>query len=126
MISGNLKTNIFWPIINDEASAREAAKQGWYAALFSGGATLIAIISKSTPYSSLFDVFIICLIGFGCLKMSRTAAIFGLAYTIFNAGYKYAVHSTFGIMPLFIIFFITATRGSFKFHNMKKEILSGR
>lgn len=78
------KGNIFWPRIYDEVSAREAAKQGWTAALFSGAITLLMVVFGGTQMSSLVDVVLICFIGYGCLKMSRTAAIVGLVYVIFN------------------------------------------
>lgn len=81
--------NFFWPRIYDDVSAREAAKQGWAAALVSGGITFLMVVFSATPMSSLVDVFLICFIGYGCLKMSRTAAIVGLVYTIFNSFYHY-------------------------------------
>ena len=114
------KLGAFWPNIIDEPSAREAGKQGWVAALFAGGITLFCVLTKTTPLSSLFDVGIICLIGFGCLKMSRVASTLGLVYTIFSGLYKYCVHSTFGLMPLFAIFFINSMRGSFYFHRRNR------
>ncbi len=117
MFNKALKGNFFWPRIYDEVSAREAAKQGWTAALFSGGITILMIAFGSTPMSSLVDVVIICFIGYGCLKMSRTAAIVGLVYVIFNGVYKYTTHNTFGLMPLFAIFYINSIRGTFNFHN---------
>lgn len=123
MFNRTSKGNVFWPNIYDEASAREAAKQGWFAALFSGGVTLLMVVFGSTPASSLFDVILLCFIGYGCLKMSRVAATIGLIYTIFNGGYKYIMHSTFGLMPLFAIFFINSIRGTYNFHTMKKAKL---
>lgn len=120
MINKKSKGIIFWPYIHDEASAREAAKQGWIAALLIGGTTLLMVTIGSMPTSNLVDVVLICLIGYGCLKMSRTAAIFGLIYTLSNGVYKYVVHSTFGMMPLFAIFFVNSVRGTFNLHKMKK------
>ena len=119
MFNKTSKGNIFWPRIYDDVSAREAAKQGWVAALVSGGITFIMVVFSATPMSSLVDVFLICFIGYGCLKMSRTAAIVGLVYTIFNGVYKYTMHNTFGLMPLFSIFYINSIRGTFYFHNKK-------
>jgi hypothetical protein len=113
------RANVFWPSIVDELSAREAAKQGWVAALFMSGFTLLMVITKYTTMASLVDVGIMCLIGYGCLRMSRVAAICGFSYTLFNAGYKYIMHSSVGIMPIFAIFFINAIRGTFLFHKMK-------
>ncbi|WP_207678901.1 hypothetical protein [Desulfonema magnum] len=111
------KENIFWPGIYDKVTAREAAKQGWTAALFSGGITLLMIVFGGAEIMNLLDVALICLIGYGCLKMSRTAAIAGLVYTISNGIYKYSVHKTLGLMPLFAIFYINSVRGTFYFSN---------
>jgi hypothetical protein len=115
--------NALWPKIHDEASAREAAKQGWSAALVSGGITLLMVATKNTPIASLIDVGFMCLIGYGCLKMSRAAAIIGLLFTLSNGVYKYIVHSTFGLMPLFAIFFVNSIRGTFLFHKIKGKNL---
>jgi len=115
------RLNVFWPNILDEMSSREAAKQGWYAALFAGGMTIIGVIAQYTEINSLIDVGIICLIGYGCLKMSRIAAISGLVYTLGNGVFKYITHSTFGLMPLLAIFFVNAVRGTFKFNKIIKR-----
>ena len=45
--------NFFWPRIYDDVSAREAAKQGWVAALVSGGITFLMVVFSATPMSSL-------------------------------------------------------------------------
>ena len=121
MANKTSRGNIFWPYINDETSAREAAKQGWYASLISGGITLIMVVLGATSSWSLVDVGLLCLIGYGCLKMSRIAAILGLIYCIFNGIDKYIVHSTFGLMPLFAIFYINSIRGTYKFYEIKKS-----
>lgn len=121
MLTKIAKGNIFWPYIDDESSAREAAKQGWYAALLSGGITLIMVVLGATSYCSLVDVGLMCLIGYGCLKMSRVAAILGLIFCIVNAIDKYIVHSTFGLMPLFAIFYVNSIRGTCKYYKIKKN-----
>ena len=86
----DMNLGLFWPNVIDESSAREAAKQGWYVSLFSGAVSIFSIIVGWTSVWSFVDVILICLAGYGCLKMSRTAAIFGLLLCIVNIYEKYS------------------------------------
>jgi hypothetical protein len=120
-----MKGTIFWSNIVDETSAREAAKQGWYASLCIAAMTIVGIFLGWTSAWSALDVMGISLVGFGCLKMSRVAAILGVILCILNGVDKYIVRHTIGMMPIFTLFFLNATRGTLEFHKLRKMRLEG-
>lgn len=115
--------NVLWPNISDEKTALEAAKQGWVASIFIAAFTILSIIVGWTSVMSVVDVVLISLIGFGCFKMSRVAAIFGIIICIYNGFDKYIERHTLGMMPIFILFFVNAARGIFKYHDIKNDKL---
>ena len=74
-----------WPNITDIKSAKDAAKQGVGVAIFVAGVTaLFAILSlfgvEMVTIWALLDAAIFAGIAFAIYKMSRVAAIFGLAF----------------------------------------------
>ena len=110
-----------WPNIQDEKSAKDASKLGWYAALFSAAATLFSIIVGNLPPLNYVDVVLSCIIGYGCLKMFRIAPIIGVLITLFEMWYKYQNHGTFGIMPLFVLYYVNAIRGTWYLSKLQKD-----
>lgn len=115
--------NILWPNISDEKTTLEAAKQGWVASIFIAAMTILSIIVGWTSVMSVVDVVLISLIGFGCFKMSRIAAVLGVILCIYNGIDKYIEKNTVGMMPIFTLFFINAARGTFKYHKIKNNKL---
>ena len=113
-----------WPDVKDERSARDAAKLGWFGALFMAGITLFSIVIGNLPSLNYVDVVLSCLIGYGCLNMFRVAAISGLILVIAEMLYKYNAHGTFGMMPLFALYYANAIRGTFYFAKMKNTNLA--
>ena len=115
--------DFFWTDIHDEKSARDAAKLGWYCALFMVGSTLFFILVGDLPILYYVDIVSYCLIGYGCLKMFRVASIVGLILVFGEMYYKYIAHGTLGLTPLFALCYVNAIRGTFYFAKLKKNAL---
>lgn len=117
-----------WPKITDIKSAKDAAKQGVGVAIFVAGVTaLFAILSlfgvEMVTIWALLDAAIFAGIAFAIYKMSRVAAIFGLAFYLW--GQVNAIGST-GKVNIFMLMFITfgfinAIRGTFAYHKLLKS-----
>lgn len=119
------KSNWIWPQIEDADSARSAAHQGMYAALFVViGTSILLILSTQgiNPLNltlfSLVDVAIFGLVAWRIRVMSRPAAILGLAFYILG---QIITIAQFGfrtsILPIFItLAFINGIRGTFAYH----------
>lgn len=127
-MSSSKRTNWIWPSITDTASARKAAKQGFWASLYCGGATLLIVILNIfgvqlfdfTPWA-LVDAVLFGIICWGLHKMSRTAAVLGLLLYMFERIDMWSRYGGVGIAMAIIItlMFINSIRGTFAFHNLK-------
>lgn len=119
-----------WPAIFDATSAENAAKQGFWAALYCCVATIILVVLASSGVQlggfnlyALTDAFLFAVIGFGIWKKSRTAAIAGLLlYVIERIDAWMTSGPKSPVMALIItLFFIHSVRGTFALHKFKKE-----
>ena len=118
------KTNWLWPRLTDSATARKAAREGVFAAAW------IALVTASIATSNVFfgttfmqitsaayvDALLFALIGFGIYKMSRVAAIAGLALYAYEAVYMNATRGTTPNIIMLLVLtlaFANGIRGTF-------------
>ena len=121
----------FWPFIVDEESAKKATKQGFYSAVFISVMTAVPLMYRvaTTQSYDLLEVYSgvlgnilpMAFIAFFINRMSRVASICALLLCILEMFYKYSVHNSLGMYPLFIIFFTNSIRGTFAYHKFLNE-----
>ena len=116
--------NLLWPAIEDEGTARKAARHGAAICGFSAAATLIIALAgfgfaenAFEKYGLIVSSIIYAALGFGILRMWRSAAIMALllfagdmTVAIVNSGAKHV-----GSLIL-LLFFISGIRGTFYYH----------
>lgn len=119
-----------WPEIIDDKSAEKAAKQGFWAALYCSGATILFVVLANfepqfdaVNMYALTDAFLFTIIGFGIWRMSRTASVAGLLLYMFERAYAWTTSGPKNpiIALIFVLLFIHSIRGTFAYHNFKKE-----
>jgi len=116
-----------WPTIIDQASARQAAKQGVYASLFCVAATVVLLVLSMTSRFpgvsplALIDAVIAGLIGWGIYKMNRLAAAVCVPFYLFERVFQWMEHGSKNPILAIIITlaFINGTRGVFAFHEFR-------
>lgn len=122
------KGNAWWPSVSTVEDARKAAHQGMYAAFFVGGVTTIiaALVASGTmtfPVQvSFIDGAIFLILGFGILRLWRSAAVIGLVLYIAETLYKWSSGGApkGAILSVVITFaFITSVRGTFAYHALQ-------
>lgn len=119
-----------WPPVSDAASAQKASKQGLWACAWCAGATLFLVLLSVLGVRllefdmwALLDVLLFIVIGWGIYKMSRFAAIAGLALYIIERAAMWAEYGPKNpVMALIIsLMFINSIRGIFAHHKYRKE-----
>ena len=112
-----------YPTITDEMSAKKAASYGYLAAALSSGINLVAVLAGWLSQSALFDVLIMIVIGFFIYKMSRVAAVAGLLYSFFNVFVSLTMmeERNIALLLFFILYFLSAVRGTFAYRNYLNE-----
>jgi hypothetical protein len=112
-----------YPTITDEMSAKKAASYGYLAAALSSGINLVAVLAGWLSQSALFDVLIMSIIGFFIYKMSRVAAVAGLLYSFFNVFVSLTMmeERNIALLLFFILYFLSAVRGTFAYRNYLNE-----
>ncbi|MCU0565283.1 MAG: hypothetical protein MUF49_01640 [Oculatellaceae cyanobacterium Prado106] len=125
------KQNWLWPEINDLPSAQSAAMQGTSMCIvivvFSWIIALIVTAMGVTPNFQLLigASLLYGLIAFLIAKMSRLAAIAGLIlYLVDRVAFisqNGSNGASAGIMVVFIIAFISSIRGTFAYHQIRRD-----
>lgn len=118
----------FWPAVNTLEAAKNTAKQGAVSAAIVAVITgIMAILSlfgvDTVSIWALVDAGLFALIAFGIYKMSRIAAILGLLLYLWGQiGVITSTGNTNVILfILFVLYFIHGIRGTFAYHNLKKQ-----
>lgn len=124
-------SNFFWPEIADMASAEAAARQGMWAAFFVAFVTAVvtglAINGVSFgeglefDASAFVDVVIFLLVGLGILAKSRTAAVLGLVFYVYERIFMLVTVGPKGLLVavIFILAFVSSVRGTFAIHRFR-------
>lgn len=111
---------IWWPNICDAKSAKLAASYGVWASILCAFATLLGILFRVRGLSSnsLVDVFIILLIAWAILKMSRIGSVVGLAWYLCNQIYIWQVlhRQNWVLVALLTLLYVNSIRGTFLYH----------
>lgn len=131
------KKNGFWVTIDSMEAARQAAKQGvWAAGLIATITTVLILVSMAMGGSpevipvlnawAFWDVGLFVAVGWGIHKMSRVAAIAGLILYILGQVVMRISNpalSTGGLVfaGLFVLAFVNAIRGTFAYHAFRKR-----
>jgi len=116
---------IFWPTIVDSQSARKAARAGVIAAALVAAVTALVSLSSLAGYNvlgppsysplSLIDAAVFASIAWGVHRLSRAAAVAGLALFLLERGYA-VLHrgEAGGIIAIFLaLWFVHGVRGTF-------------
>lgn len=126
------KTNQLFPSIDGTESAQEVARQGVWASLLVAGFTTFFILLSFAGVSflnawSFLDVAAFVAIAYGIHKMSRIAAMVGLALYVAErvvlwSNPMFKPNAVGLIMTIFITFaFINAVRGTFAYHQYRRQ-----
>jgi hypothetical protein len=125
------KVNWWWPTISDRASAEEAVKVGFWAAMFVAGVTAIvatiALVSgeavMSIKASAYLDAVLFLIIGWRIRNHSRVFSVLGLLLFIAEKAMLAKTQGSTGwFMAIFILLgFITGARGAFAYHRYKQK-----
>jgi hypothetical protein len=130
METNKKKSNFWWPDVSTLDGARDAAKGGAAAAVMvavvTTGLAIYAAYSSPvwgviTPWSFV-DAGLFAAIAFGIWRLSRFAAVAGLAlYLIEQASMFMTLGPKNPVMALlFILFFVGGVRGTFGYHKLRK------
>jgi hypothetical protein len=129
------KGNAVWPTIDSIQTAREAAQQGFWAAIAVAVITSIAILAAMALGGALgpldlgvwafIDVGIYVAIAIGIRRMSRVAAVLGLVLYIANRIYLWAVLGArpagIAMTAILVIALLNGVRGTFAYHRLRKQ-----
>lgn len=128
------KPNPFWPKVTDLASAQEAAKSTFTAALFVSGVTLaVTVVGLVTGNPimglnawALIDVGLFAAVAVGAKFHSRIAAVAGPVLYAVEKLYGWAEGGVgspvgLGMAVLIMLLFIAGARGIFAYHGYSKE-----
>lgn len=112
----------FWPKITDSESARGAARQGFWAAIFVAVVTAVFAVSGFIGMSigALFDATLFAIIAWGIHKMSRVASVAGLCLYIVESIWRWIEFGPTNIVvaALLVLCFINSVRGTFEYHKI--------
>lgn len=123
--------NALWPVILDEKGARQAAKQGMWAAFFCAGATTLIVLLQHGGMQfmagvndlALLDAGAFALLGMGIRNMSRGAAAGALGLYLIErvviAGHAGAAGVPIPMILAITLAFVTGVRGTFTFHKLR-------
>lgn len=109
-----------WPSIVDVATAKKAANQGFWAAIFNAIVTITMTLLGTFTIWSLIDAVLFAAIAFGIYKTYRAASIIGLCLYILervDSWISFGLPNTTPRVATFIILtlmFINSVRGTFK------------
>jgi len=124
-------TNIFWPAITDEATARKAARYGAVICGFSAVASLVVAFTglgfegnEFEKYGLIASAIIYGVLGLGILRMWFPAAVMALLLFVGDIATS-VVHS--GDRPvldlILLVFFISGVRGTYYY---RKNVLPNK
>lgn len=115
-----------WPTIIDKASAKRASVTGLVACAWCAAATILLVIlnffgvgSLHFDMSALVDALIFIVIGWGIHRMSRIAAIAGLAWHLFETIWTMSDQGGrhgYGLAIIITLLFITSVRATCAYH----------
>ncbi len=118
-----------WPAITDLESAKFAARQGFYAAVFLAVISALIVIVMVDLWG-LVDVVLYAVIALGIYKMYRIASIAGLTRSLLGIGSLWVVNLDVSILSyvivilpflVLVLMFINSVRGTFVHHKFVKE-----
>jgi hypothetical protein len=127
-------SNSWWPSVETQSGAKEAAHQGAGAAIFVASVTaLFSILAMfgiqilaGFSETALFDAAIFGVVAWRVYRMSRAWAVVGLlgflgerVYSLYARGVSGGAGLVVGIVILFA--FINGVRGTFAFHKLSKS-----
>ncbi|MFQ5542066.1 MAG: hypothetical protein ACE5E2_04490, partial [Candidatus Binatia bacterium] len=127
-----------WPKITDLESAKDAARQGFWAAIIVAGITAAIGILASEGFQLvgfevdalevLYTAMLFAFIAWGIQRMSRAAAIAGLTLYVLDRISTWSVYGfTNPVLPvIFTLGFINSTRGTFAYHKMMNSKVNVR
>jgi hypothetical protein len=109
-----------WPTIHDAESAKQAANQGFLAALLYVFLALTPILSGQAE--KILDVIVVALCGYFSKKLWRTAAVIGLAMMApeFVFSLPGGVSFRLASAAILTLMFVNATRGTFLYPRYAK------
>lgn len=123
-------TSRFWPVISDEATARSAARQGFWAAVLCAAATALFAVLAEFGYLpqlglniwSMLDAACFGAIAFGIWKFSRFAAFAGLFLYV---GERIIMWMDLGVRNpaiaiVFTVCFVNSVRGARWLHSNRR------
>ena len=112
-----------YPTITDTKSAKDAVKFGYVSAVMIASLTTFNFLFKlyqSEKYDTVYilsmiigNILPIIILGYFIYRMSRIAAVLALFLCLFELISKYENSGSVGMMPIFLIFFISSIRGTF-------------
>ena len=114
-----------WPSITDEKSAKDASAQGAVASgfisFFSG--FIGFVMSMGWDQGALREAFLFAILGFGIFRLSRTAAVVGLALYFVEWIYMWPKVGIINVAltPIVVLMFVNSIRGTFVYHQIKKQ-----
>jgi hypothetical protein len=126
------KGNAFWPSVDTLEGAREACRQGAWAAVIvaalTGGIALLSMAgvtwfaSLKVDAWSLIDAGVFAVVAWGLFQCSRVAAVAGLLLFLGERAIAIAAGQTGGI-PLAVVlaaFFVGGVRGAFAHRRLSR------
>ncbi|NEP57063.1 MAG: hypothetical protein F6K31_08565 [Symploca sp. SIO2G7] len=132
-MKSNKKSKGWLSEIDSITAARTTAKQGCWAAIFVATITAVLVsVSLTTPDPeipldawSFIDAGLFAAIAWGIHKMSRIAAIAGLALYIIEIIYK-CLNGSFSssgtwLVIIITLAFINSVRGTFAYHKLRSN-----
>ena len=118
-----INLEFLYPTITDTKSAKEAVKYGYASAAMIAAVTTFSFLLKVYESNTNDTVYILSIIignilpmivlGYFIFRMSRIAAVLALLLCLFELLSKYETSGSVGMMPIFLIFFVSSIRGTF-------------
>ena len=115
--------DFLYPSITNIGSAKEAVKYGYASAALMAGTTTFNFLLKlfdSNSYDTVYiisviigDILPIAILGYFIFRMSRVASILALLLCLFELVSKYESSGSVGMMPIFMIFYVSSIRATF-------------
>ncbi len=111
----------FWPNVSTLEGAQLAVKYGWVASYLVACITAISALVGWIAISSLFDVGIFLIIGYGIFRNSRIASVIGLVFFAFELLSKMEEGKSIGIGVIILLYFVNGVRGTVAYYRLKKS-----
>ena len=118
-----INLEFLYPTITDTKSAKEAVKYGYASSAMIAAVTTFSFLLKVYESNTNDTVYILSIIignilpmivlGYFIFRMSRIAAVLALLLCLFELLSKYETSGSVGMMPIFLIFFVSSIRGTF-------------